>query len=110
MTTLSDPSIALLTEIAVDGLNADQLETLLLRADLKQDRYRGFDRGGTSKHGQVRPWLRGARAHAEQGDANAHRSLLTFARRLVELTVPDPEQPPRWFGNSRRCCSVTATS
>lgn len=30
MTTLSDPTIGLLTEVAVDGLTADQPETLLL--------------------------------------------------------------------------------
>ena len=101
MTTLTEPTLGLLVQIAVDARSRDELATLLLRADLEQDRYLGCDSGGSSKHGLVRQPLRGAYALAQQGDTDAHRSLLTFVRTLVEQTVRDPEAPPPWFADLR---------
>lgn len=98
---MSDPTVGLLTDIAVKARTGDEIETLLVRAGLQQDRYKGYDRGGSSKHGQVRYWLRGARAVAETGDTEAHQSLLTFTRSLVTAAVKDPDQPPDWFGELR---------
>jgi hypothetical protein len=98
MTTLSNPTLGLLIEIAAEERSRDELETLLMKADLRQESYRGYDSGGSSKHGLVRYWLRGAREVALQGDVDAHRALLTFTRVLVEKTVPDPDDAPGWFG------------
>lgn len=110
MGTLSNPTIGLLTEIAVKERTADELETLLLRADLKKDSYLGYDRGGSSKHGRVRPLLVGARELAESGDADAHRSLLTFTRALVEKSVADPGSRRSGSRNSAKPCAEMATS
>jgi len=99
-TTLSDPTLGLLIQISVDTLTRDELGTLLLRADLEQNRYLYIDDDfqGSSKHGLVRQRLRGAQVCAQRGDNKAHHSLLTFVRTLVEQTVRDPEMdPPSWF-------------
>lgn len=101
MTTLSDPTLGLLVQIAADSCTRDELATLLLRADLMQEHYLGYEPGGSSKHGLVRQRLRGAREVALQGEREAHRSLLTFTRTLVEQIVPDPEDPPGWFADLR---------
>jgi hypothetical protein len=47
----------------------------------------------------VREHLLGALRAAQRGNNDAHRSLLTFARLLVEQTVRDPEDPPAWFAD-----------
>ena len=46
MTTLTEPTLGLLVQITVDARSRDELATLLLRADLEQDRYLGYDSGG----------------------------------------------------------------
>lgn len=102
MTTLSEPTVGLLVEIAAERRSRDQLNTLFLRADLEKDRYLTYDDfsgGGSSKLGLVREHLLGALRAARRGDNDAHRSLLTFARLLVEQTVRDPEDPPAWLAD-----------
>lgn len=102
MTTLSEPTVGLLVQIAADARTRDQLNTLFLRADLEKDRYLTYDDfggGGSSKLGLVRDHLLGALRAARVPGDDAHRSLLTFVRLLVEQTVRDPEDPPAWFAD-----------
>jgi len=102
MTTLSSRTVGFLVDVAQEAFTRDELGTLLLRADLGQDRYLDRASGGTSKHGLVRGPLRGAQDLARRGDADAHRALLDFVRLIVEEAVPDPEErPTRWFAQLR---------
>lgn len=101
MTTLSEPTLGLLVQIAVDAFTHDELQTLLLRADLQQQQYLDYGLGGSGKHGLVRQRLYGARQIALDGDREAHRSLLTFTRMLLERRVSDPEDPPTWLPGLR---------
>lgn len=95
MTTLSDPTLGLLVRVAADEYTLNELTSMLLHADLAQERYAaGSD---NSRHGMVRGRLLCARSLALQCDREAHGSLLTFVRILVQQKVPDPYYPPHWF-------------
>ncbi|MEU6721094.1 hypothetical protein ABZ897_57405 [Nonomuraea sp. NPDC046802] len=94
MTTLSNPTLGLLIEIAdqAERFGPLEVETLLMRADLQQDDFRPDHRyyEGTvgTTQGRMRYWVHGAREAALAGDLAARRALLAFARLIVEKTLP----------------------
>jgi hypothetical protein len=98
VTTLSQPTVGLLIDIAAERVTRPNLGTLLMRADLTQYR---LGASLYTKKGLVLDALAGARAAAEDGDQAAHRGLLTFARLVVSKLVSDPERPSGWFDELR---------
>lgn len=95
METLSDPTLGILIEAAADGLPGRDIKTLLMRADLYG--WRDPEEYEDNKPGLLRSHLIAARDRAENGNAVAHRDLLTFTRLVIERTVRDPRRPPAWF-------------
>jgi hypothetical protein len=89
MAALSDPTLGLLIEIAGDLFTTSELRNLLMRSNLNQYAQSGAD----NKAEMLRvPFLR-ARSMAED-DSEAHRALLRFIVLVLELKVPDPDDPP----------------
>lgn len=100
MPTLSDPTLGLLVRVAADAYTLNELKSMMLHADLAQERYAaGAD--NYSRHGMVRDRLWRARSLALEGDRKAHDLLLGFVRILVQQKVPDPYDPPPWFAELR---------
>jgi hypothetical protein len=89
VSTLSDPTLGLLIEIADALFTRSDLRTLLMRSDLNQ-----YGQNGSNKAEMLRGAFLRAQEAAKQGDQQAHRRLLTFVRLLVEKAVRDPEDPP----------------
>ncbi|MGW7071819.1 hypothetical protein ACWGII_30860 [Streptomyces sp. NPDC054855] len=88
MQTLSSPTLAVLTKIAVIRLKT-AITTSLLAADL--DRFITED---SSKERLVQLTLMNARKAAQKGDKDAHRGLLAFAKELTgDFRHPDTHGP-----------------
>jgi hypothetical protein len=94
MNTLSNSTLAILIEVGGDrsGPSKDDLKTLLLRVDLAN-----YGDEDATKNAILRRALLPARQRAENGDPKAHRSMLTFMVRFLEMKRPDPTHPPGWF-------------
>ena len=88
MSTLSEPTLGLLIEIADKVFTRSDLETLLMRSELRQ-----YGQGGSNKAELLRSPFLSARFEAEQGDQTAHRALLRFVVLLLEKRVGNPELP-----------------
>lgn len=82
METLSDPMLGILIESAADGLTSRDIKTLLMRADLYGRR--DPEEYADNKPGLLRSHLIAARDRAKDGNAAAHRDLLTFTRLVIE--------------------------
>ena len=89
---LSEPTLGVLVE-AGQQITRTDLKTLLLKADIF---YR--DTNDPDKPELIRWRLLRARDEANDGDEGAARGLLKFATQVVQRTVPNPEDPPTWFG------------
>ncbi|MFG1878044.1 hypothetical protein ACGFIV_24640 [Sphaerisporangium sp. NPDC049003] len=100
MTTLSNPTLGLLIEIAdqAERFGVLEVETLLMRADLQRQDFRPdrYYRGNIqTTQGLMRYWVNGAREIALEGNIEARRALLAFARLILEktLTTKGPQLP-----------------
>lgn len=94
MNTLSEPTLAILISAGghwSESPTKEDLKTLLSRVGIPN---RGPD---ATKQAILRRALLPARERAEDGDKQAHKSLLEFVRRFVERKCPDPGNPPAWL-------------
>ena len=92
---LSEPSLGMLVK-AGQRITGTDLKTLLLKAGIF---YR--DTEDPNKPELIRWRLLRARDNANDGDEAALRGMLKFATEVVQRTVPNPEDPPPWFGELR---------
>src|SRR5258708_7593821 len=87
MQTLSSPTLAVLTKLAIAGLTKNAIVTSLLAANLDR-----FIHDDSSKEKLIQSVLMKARRSAEdEDDKDAHRGLLIFAKELVSATVDTPD-------------------
>jgi hypothetical protein len=86
VSTLSDPTLGLLTEIGVANFSRSQLETMLMRANLEQYAPPGF---AANKRDLLLRHLREAKAEVLRGTEAAHRALLDFVLEIVKRIGPD---------------------
>lgn len=86
MTTLSDPTLGLLTEIGVTRYSRSELETMLMRANLEQYAASSF---AANKRDLLLRHLREAKTEALQGTDAAHRALLDFIVEIVKNIGPN---------------------
>jgi hypothetical protein len=93
MTTLSDPTLALLTRAGDKAMNARNIKTLMMDTDI----YKYGDRED-NKAELIRSRLVGARAAADVGDGDALRALLAFVEGLVGYIVGGSLREPEWMG------------
>lgn len=95
MNGISEPTLGMLV-VAGQQITRTDLKTLLLQAGIF---YR--DTQDPDKPELIRWRLLRARDEANDGDQDAARGLLKFATLVVQRTVPNPEDPPAWFGELR---------
>jgi hypothetical protein len=86
--TLSSPTLAVLIKIAI-GPTMKEINTSLLAANLDR-----FITVTSSKESLVQTVLLAARKAAEEGDKDAHRGLLAFAKEQTRLFLPPSQHGP----------------
>ncbi|MEV0442973.1 hypothetical protein AB0I84_15730 [Streptomyces spectabilis] len=93
MTLLTDPTLGTLIELAVDSHSRANLEVLLMKSDLAR-----FSQGGYSKSDLMVGALYQARTAAGDGDEQAQRALLSFAKHVAAHVAPrtSNDQDPRF--------------
>jgi hypothetical protein len=92
MTTLSDPTLGLLTRVGDKAINARNIKTLMMETDI----FKYGDRED-NKAELIRSRLVGARAAADAGDGEARRALLAFVGGLVGYIVGGILNEPDWM-------------
>jgi len=92
MTTLSDPSLGLLTRIGDKAINARNIKTLMMETDIFR-----YGNREDNKAELIRSRLIGARAAADAGDGEARRALLAFVEGLVGYIVGGTLKEPDWM-------------
>lgn len=95
MSGLSEPTLGLLIE-ASQRLTGSDLKTVLLKAGIHYS-----ETTDNNKQDLVRWRLLRARDEALDGDDGAARGLLRFAVEVIQRTVSNPDEPPRWFQELR---------
>lgn len=88
--TLSSPTLAVLIKIALPQRRTE-ITTHLLAADL--DRF-GPGAAASSKGELLQATLTNARQRAQDGDKDAHRALIAFAKELTSLFLDPDEHGP----------------
>jgi hypothetical protein len=86
MTTLSDQTLGLLTDIGAARYSRSELETMLMRGDLEQYAPPG---SAANKRDLLLRHLREAKAEALRGSGAAHRALLDFVLEIVKTIGPN---------------------
>jgi hypothetical protein len=100
MNTLTDSTVGHLAYAAQETFTGPQLRNTMLKAAIEQYAPPNAPTQTLVKLDLVQPRLRGAQRAAQDGDSRAHKALLDFTRIVVE-SIPDPNQPPDWFGELR---------
>lgn len=95
MNGLSEPTLGLLIE-ASQHLTGSDLKTVLLKAGIHYS-----ETTDNNKQDLVRWRLLRARDEALDGDDGTARGLLRFTAEVIQWTVSDPDEPPRWFPELR---------
>jgi hypothetical protein len=97
VTTLSDPTLGLLIQAGAELYTRSELDTMLMRAHLRQFALPGAD---ANKQELLRRHLLGAQAAASRGNAATHRALLDFV--LLVFRNADPNIPAEKRGSLDR--------